>query len=204
MVSGRVAGEGAGWFANGVADGDAKAGAAQEVRGVAGYESPYPYLDRLQPKMEERLARRVPATGRFCGYCYARLRAEDAVCPFCGTATAERPTVTEIPQEVLRLYLIKQKTEARWVHGGAFFGLILASALFLWMVIWGPGLLGHPALAFAVLLLGGYVLAQLFGTLIGAQIGYRKGARKRDELWTAYLAARDGASQASAPSRASS
>jgi hypothetical protein len=78
------------------------------------------------------------------------------------------------------------------VHGGAFFGLILASALFLWMVIWGPGLLGHPALAFGVLLLGGYVLAQLFGTLIGAQIGYRKGARRRDELWAAYLAKRDG------------
>ncbi len=159
---------------------------------MAGYESPYPYLDRLQPKMEERLARRVPAMGRFCGFCYARLRAEEVACPFCGTRTDERPTVTEIPQEVLRLYLLKQKTEARWVHSGAFFGLILASALFLWMVIWGPGILGHPALAFAVLLLGGYVLAQLFGTLIGAQIGYRKGARKRDEGWAAFLARRDG------------
>lgn len=159
---------------------------------MAGYESPYPYLDRLQPKMEERLARRVPATGRFCGFCYARLRAEESTCPFCGTRTDARPTVTEIPQEVLRLYLLKQRIEARWVHGGAFFGLILASALFLWMVIWGPGILGHPALAFAVLLLGGYVLAQLFGTLIGAQIGYRKGARKRDEAWAAFLAQRDG------------
>ena len=33
----------------------------QELHGTAGYESPYPYLDRLQEKMEERLAHRVPA-----------------------------------------------------------------------------------------------------------------------------------------------
>jgi hypothetical protein len=199
-VSVRVAGEGARWFARGMAEAGPGERAAPEVRGVAGYESPYPYLDRLQPKMEERLARRVPATGRFCGFCYARLRAEDTVCPFCGTATAARPPVDEIPQEVLRLYLQKQKTEARWVHGGAFFGLILASALFLWMVLWGPGILGHPALAFGVLLLGGYVLAQLFGTFIGAQIGYRRGARRRDAAWAAFLAQRDGtAGAAGAP-----
>jgi len=199
-VSVRVAGEGARWFAKGMAEAGPGERAAPEVRGVAGYESPYPYLDRLQPKMEERLARRVPATGRFCGFCYARLRAEDSVCPFCGTGTDVRPPVHEIPQEVLRLYLQKQKTEARWVHGGAFFGLILASALFLWMVLWGPGILGHPALAFGVLLLGGYVLAQLFGTLIGAQIGYRRGARRRDAAWAAFLEQRDGtAGAAGAP-----
>jgi hypothetical protein len=175
-------------------------GAAPAVRGIAGYESPYPYLDRLQEKMEERLAHRVPVTGRFCGFCYARLRAEDPACPFCETRTDERPTVTEIPDEVLWLYRVKQKTEARWVHGGAFFGLTLAASLFIWMVIWGPGILGHPALGFGVLLLGGYVLAQLFGTFMGAQIGYRKGARRRDEGWAAYLARRDGVkSPGSAP-----
>ncbi len=51
-----------------------------EVRGVAGYESPYPYLDRLQEKMEEQLERKVPAGGRFCGFCYARMRAGDERC----------------------------------------------------------------------------------------------------------------------------
>ena len=66
-------------------------------------------------------------------------------------------------------------------------GLLLAMALFLLMVVWGPGLLGHPALAFAVLIGGGYIFAQLFGTFLGAQIGYRKGARKRDALWARWL-----------------
>jgi hypothetical protein len=158
-----------------------------EIRGVAGYESPYPYLDRLQEKMEERLNHRVPVQGRFCGFCYGRLRTEDLICGFCGASTADIATVKEIPQEVLRLYKKKANTEATWVHMGAFTGMILASAIFIWMVIWGPGPLGHPALAFAVLLLGGYFLAQLFGPIIFAQTGYRRGAKARDEGWAAWL-----------------
>ncbi|MGI8926290.1 MAG: hypothetical protein ACR2HN_06530 [Tepidiformaceae bacterium] len=164
-----------------------------ELAGTAGYLSPYPYLDRLQEKMEERLAHRVPALGRFCGFCYARLRPEDAGCPFCATTVADRPTVDEIPQEVLLAYRAKQRKEALWVHSGAFFGLVVAAVLFIVLVIWGPGLLGHPAVGFAVLIGGGYLLAQLFGTLIGAQIGYRRGARKRDAMWSRFLATRDPA-----------
>lgn len=163
-----------------------------EIRGVAGYESPYPYLDRLQEKMEERLNHRVPIQGRFCGFCYGRLRNEDLICGFCGASTADIATVKEIPQEVLRLYKRKANTEAKWVHMGAFTGMILASAIFIWMVIWGPGPLGHPALAFAVLLLGGYFLAQLFGPIIFAQTGYRRGAKARDEGWAAWLEQRKG------------
>ena len=36
-----------------------------KVEGIAGYVTPYPYLDRLQEKMEERIEHRVPAAGRF-------------------------------------------------------------------------------------------------------------------------------------------
>lgn len=163
-----------------------------EPEGVAGYVSPYPYLDVLQPKMEERLAHRVPATGRFCGFCFGRLRESDTTCGFCSTDLAEAGTVREIPQDVLRLYKKKQSIEARWVHSGAMFGLTIATALFLLLVIWGPGLLGHPGVAFAVLIGGGYLLAQFFGTILGAQVGYRRGARKRDAMWAEWLAAHDG------------
>jgi len=167
-----------------------------ELKGTAGYESPYPYLDKLQEKMDERLANRVPAAGRFCGFCYARLRTDDTVCPFCATATASNAPVSEIPQEVLKAYKAKASTEARWVHLGAFTGLILASAIFIWMVMWAPGILGHPAVAFAELLLGGYFLAQLFGPIVFAQFGYAKGAKKRDAMWAEFLALRDGAATA--------
>ncbi len=166
--------------------------AKPELKGTAGYETPYPYLERLQEKMEERLDHLVPAAGRYCGFCYARLRKEDGRCPFCETRTVDRPTVSEIPQDVLLAYKAKMSTEARWVHTGAFTGLITASVIFIVMVMWGPGILGHPAVAFAELLLGGYFLAQFFGPLLFAQWGYSKGARKRDAMWAAHLASRDG------------
>lgn len=161
-----------------------------ELKGIAGYVTPYPYLDKLQEKMEERLAKRVPAAGRFCGYCYARLQEGDTVCPFCERAVAESGTVNEIPQEVLRAYKKRRDTESRWVYGMGFVGLILAAALFVYLELWGPGILGHPAVGFAALLLGGYVLAQFFGTFIGAQYGYSRGTRARDAMWAEWLAKR--------------
>ena len=157
------------------------------IVGTAGYVSPYPYLDVLQPKMEERLARRVPATGRFCGFCFGRQRPDTAACGFCKSDLAEVGTENEIPQQVLRLYKVKQNTEARWVHTGAMFGLTLAMGLFVYLVIWGPGFLSHPGFAFAALIGGGYLLAQFFGAFLGAQVGYRKAARKRDALWARWL-----------------
>jgi hypothetical protein len=165
---------------------------AREVRGTAGYESPYPYLDRLQEKMEERLEHRVPVKGRFCGFCYGRLRDTDSVCGFCGTPTSERGTVDEIPPEVLRAFQARQKTEARWVHSGAFLGLLVASTLFVVIAVWGRGIPLWGPLAFLVLIGGGIVLAQLFGPLICGQIGYRSGTRKRDEAWARFLEERDG------------
>jgi hypothetical protein len=165
---------------------------ARQVEGEAGYLSPYPYLDRLQEKMEERLARRVPVKGRFCGFCYGRLRDSDAVCGFCGSRMEAVGTVDEIPQPVLRLYKRKQQTEARWVYGLGFVGLIIASVLFILMAIWGPNIPARIGVAFAILIGGGYVLAQIFGTIIGGQIGYRRGARRRDGAWARYLAERDG------------
>ena len=164
-----------------------------ELVGEAGYVTPYPYLEKLQEKMEERLDRKVPIEGRFCGFCYGRLREQDTVCPFCGAQTSERGTVPEIPQPVLRAYRAKQRTEATWVYMGAFVGLIIAAILFIVLELWGPGPLGHPATGFAVLLLGGYLLAQLFGPILAGQAGYRRGARKRDAMWAQFLAERDGA-----------
>ena len=66
--------------------GDRAQARTQQPEGIAGYVTPYPYLDQLQEKMEERLARKVPIKGRFCGFCYARLRESDTVCPFCASA----------------------------------------------------------------------------------------------------------------------
>ncbi len=163
----------------------------RRVEGEAGYLSPYPYLDKLQDKMEERLARRVPVKGRFCGFCYGRLRDTDVQCGFCGANLDAVGTVNEIPQPVLRLYKRKQQTEARWVYGLGFVGLIIASVLFIVMAIWGPNIPARIGVAFLILIGGGYVLAQVFGTFIGGEIGYRRSARRRDQEWASYMAKRE-------------
>ncbi len=158
----------------------------------AGYVSPYPYAPRLQERMDELIDRRAPNSGVFCGFCFARLAEGAERCPWCATETAARATVGAVPAEVLRIYRAKKRTEAAWVYGGAMLGLLLAAAAFVGLVVWAPGPLGYP-LAFLVLIGGGYLLAQLFGPLIGAQIGYRRGSRARDRRWAAFLAARGDA-----------
>ena len=75
---------------------------------------------------------------------------------------------------------------------GAFLGLLVCSAIFLWLVIWAPGFLGHPALGLGFLVLASYPLAVFFGPWLFGQVGYRKGARKRDRLWADHLRTRDG------------
>ncbi|GBD24449.1 hypothetical protein HRbin29_02127 [bacterium HR29] len=169
-------------------------GGRAEGRGERAGER-YPYLERLQPKMDERLERKVPPAGRFCGFCFGRLQPHDTRCPYCEREVAEVGTAREVPQEVLRIYWTKRRVEARWVHAGAMLGLAIASLLFVVLVVWGPGLLGHPGVAFAVLIGGGYLLAQLFGPIIGGQIGYRRAVRRRDALWAAYLARREAESE---------
>ncbi len=169
---------------------------------VAGYVSPYPYVQRLQDRMDEILDRQVPNSGRFCGFCYARLARDTERCPFCGTETAERATVEAVPREALIIYRTKKRTEERWVYSGAMIGLLIAAGVFVALVVWGTDLAGSRSIslgiAFLALIGGGYLLAQLFGPLICGQVGYRRGSRRRDEEWTAFLASRDAEAEAEA------
>lgn len=167
-----------------------------ETQEVAGYVSPYPYVQRLQDRMDEILDRQVPNSGRFCGFCFARLASDTEHCPYCGTETAERGTVESVPREALIIYRAKKRTEERWVYGGAMVGLLIAAGVFVALVVWGTDLVGSRSIAlgiaFLALIGGGYLLAQLFGPLICGQVGYRRGSRKRDELWGQFLEERGG------------
>ena len=173
-----------------------------ETQEVAGYVSPFPYVQRLQDRMDEILNRQIPNTGRFCGFCYARLARDIERCPYCGAETADRPTVEAVPREALLIYRARKQTEERWVYGGAMLGLMLAAGAFVLLIVWGTDLFGSRSVALGVAFLtligGGYLLAQLFGTLIGAQVGYRRGSRKRDERWRRFLEEREAAKPAPA------
>jgi hypothetical protein len=166
--------------------------ASARIEQDAGYVSPFPYAVLLQDKMDEILDEQVPRSGHFCGYCYGRIAPDADACAFCETSTSERSVTNEIPLDVLRIYKQKKSIEALWVHSGAMVGLLTSAALFIILVVWGPGLLGHPGVAFTVLIGGGYVLAKLFGGVVAAQFGYRAGSRKRDAAWRKYLEERDG------------
>lgn len=158
---------------------------------VGGYVSPYPYVQRLQDRMDEILDRQIPNSGRFCGFCYARLARDTERCPYCGMEAADVPTLDAVPREALIIYRTKKRTEERWVYGGAMFGLLIAAGVFVALVVWGTDLFGSRSIslgiAFVALIGGGYLLAQLFGPLICGQVGYRRGSRKRDELWGRFL-----------------
>ena len=166
-----------------------------EAQEVAGYVSPYPYVQRLQDRMDEILDRQVPNSGRFCGFCFARLARDTERCPYCGRETGELATVDAVPREALIIYRTKKRTEERWVYGGAMIGLLIAAGVFVALVVYGTDLVGSRpialGIAFAALIGGGYLLAQLFGPLICGQVGYRRGSRRRDELWGQFLAERE-------------
>lgn len=165
-----------------------------ETQEFAGYVSPYPYVQRLQDRMDEILDRQVPNSGRFCGFCYARLARDTERCPYCDRETAEQSTVERAPREVLLIYRAKKRTEELWVYSGAMIGLLIAAGVFVALVVWGTDLVGSRSIAlgiaFLALIGGGYLLAQLFGPLICGQVGYRRGSRKRDELWGEFLEGR--------------
>lgn len=162
-----------------------------ETQEVAGYVPPYPYVQRLQDRMDEILDRQIPNSGRFCGFCYARLARDVERCPYCGAETSDPPTVDRVPREALIIYREKKRTEERWVYGGAMLGLLIAAGVFVALVVYGTDLVGNRSIAlgiaFLALIGGGYLLAQLFGPLICGQVGYLRGSRKRDELWGRFL-----------------
>ena len=167
---------------------------------VAGYVSPYPYVQRLQDRMDEILDRKIPNSGRFCGFCYARLARDLERCPSCSTEATEQSTVEAVPREALIIYRAKKRTEERWVYSGAMLGLLIAAGVFVALVVWGTDLVGSRSIAlgiaFLALIGGGYVLAQLFGPLVCGQVGYRRGSRKRDQLWAQFLEERGGGDSA--------
>ena len=162
-----------------------------ETQEVAGYVSPYPYVQRLQDRMDEILDRRIPNSGRFCGFCYARLARDTERCSYCPAEAPELATVDKVPREALIIYRAKKRTEERWVYGGAMLGLLIAAGVFVALVVYGTDLVGNRSIAlgiaFVALIGGGYLLAQLFGPLICGQVGYLRGSRKRDELWGRFL-----------------
>jgi hypothetical protein len=144
-----------------------------------------PFLDQLQERMDRIIKGESPNSGRFCGYCYGRLDAEQTVCPFCGRELATTGTVERVPRDALRVYNAHRRKMQLWVNIFAFLGIFLAIVIAGAMVTYLP----NPWLWFSVpvLFFGSWYLANLLGGGVGAPIGMRQGGEARAAAWRTLL-----------------
>ncbi len=135
----------------------------------------------------ERIARGgAPNSGRFCGYCYARLNTGEERCHFCHYTTAELAPVASVPREVLLVYMAHRHKMMLWVNLFAFAGIFFAVVLAGLIVAFFP--LAAKLLAIPVLLGGAWYFANLFGGWIGGTLGERTGRAARLKKWRAWRA----------------
>ncbi len=154
------------------------------------------FSDRLEEHIVGITRGELPNRGRFCGHCYTPMSVETLRCAHCNTSTQERAPVPVIPNEVLDMLRRQRKTEAAWVNGFAYVGLVLAATLGLGVVLGIPYLRANllPAtIVYGLLLVvGSRMLAGLLGGYYGDRMGYERGRRALLESWDQLLRARDG------------
>ncbi len=146
---------------------------------------------RLAALLDEVLAGRAPAAGRFCGYCYHPLAAERETCPHCGRGTAARPPASSIPAAVVEMHRIRRSREGLVVRSVAWGGLTLGVVLALLPLAFG-GVSWWTVLGFFGIMAGFYLLSANLANSLGDALGYRWGQSIVHRRWARFVAARDG------------
>ena len=142
-------------------------------------------LDTLQERMERIIRGDSPNAGRFCGYCYARLEAEQQGCPVCGRATQDIEPVARVPRDALRVYNAYRRKMQLWVNVFAFSGIFLS--IVLAGVILAVFSTPWNYLAVVMMFFGSWYFANLLGGGFGALLGTRQGAPRRAAKWRELL-----------------
>ncbi|MSQ61550.1 MAG: zinc ribbon domain-containing protein [Dehalococcoidia bacterium] len=149
----------------------------------------------ISPRLEEVAVQirkgQAPNSGRFCGNCYTPLAADRDGCGYCGASVRERPPVERVPAPVIAIVRAKRSRESWIVNGFAYIGLLIGTAITIWLFVVLPGL--WKIAAFAMMLLGTRGFAAILGGWLGDMLGYRSAAGVTRRRWEAYLAQRDGA-----------
>jgi hypothetical protein len=147
--------------------------------------------ERLADLLDDMLAGRAPNAGRFCGNCYHPLAPERDVCPHCGTAVAERPTVAAVPKEVIAAFRLRRGREGLVVRTFAWVGLsigVIVALLPLALI----GVAWWTFVSFFGLLLFFYLLSANLANSVGDSLGYRWGQAVFNRHWRRFVARRDG------------
>lgn len=158
---------------------------AQRERKAADDEA---LLEQLQERMERIARGGAPNSGRFCGYCFARLNTNEVQCKFCRRHVRDVAPVTSVPREVLQVYLAHRRKMMLWVNLFAFVGIFIAIVLAGLIVAMFPTVL--KLLAVPVLLGGAWYLANLLGGGLGGYLGMRTGRAARLRKWRRWQQSR--------------
>ena len=120
-----------------------------------------PFSEALDAMIAEVRAGNAPNLGRFCGYCYTPLDPGREVCPTCGTSADAVPVRDKISRTVAQVYTAKRKREGRYVHGAAWAGILLGTAVSTGLIVILPDWTKVFAILF--LIVGSYYLRLLPG-----------------------------------------
>ena len=154
------------------------------------------FSERLEEHLVGFTRGELPNRGRFCGNCYHPLAGDTEVCPHCDDDTGSRAPVDRVPEEIIEALRRQRSTEARWVNGFAYLGLLIAVvggiSLVLAIPFFKDNLIWATIAYGLILLIGGRGLAGVLGGYFGDRIGYERARRATVAAWEEWGATRDG------------
>lgn len=147
----------------------------------------------FSPALDELIAAiragKAPNLGRFCGYCCAPLGDRRERCETCGTEVGESAPRDKISRALAAVYTGKRKQEARIIHGAAWLGILIGTAISVGLIVALPGWTKVFAVIF--LIAGSYYLASYLGNVLAQNYAYRAGLRLFARRWQEYLRGRE-------------
>ena len=145
------------------------------------------FSPRLDEVLGMMIAGEAPNAGRFCAYCYTPMSKTADACPYCKRDALTTGTLEKVPLDIIALYRRWRKRESLVVNSFAFGGLFLAVLIFIGLVAYAvyrmEASLWMLSFATLFLLVGGRVLAGIFGGWIGDNVGYEYAHKKLVVEW---------------------
>ncbi|MBR74215.1 MAG: hypothetical protein CL872_04690 [Dehalococcoidaceae bacterium] len=134
-----------------------------------------------------------PNAGSFCDFCFNPIDLTGSKinkCTNCNKNIAANNTVGSVPDEIFAMLREVRKIERTYVISFAFLGIFLSLItgfliVFNTTFLYSNEILGTIIL-FAYLLITGRLLANIFGGIIGDQIGYKKGRDTLELRWSQW------------------
>ena len=134
-----------------------------------------------------------PNAGQFCNFCFDPVELKNnknKKCKNCKKNITKNNTVNSVPEEIFSMLREVRKIERHYVISFAFLGIFLSLLTGFLLVLNTTFLYSNEILGtiilFAYLLITGRLLANIFGGVIGDQLGYKKGRAKLELRWSEW------------------